>query len=115
MKQLSPTQIFRVSRHAPSPVALSPNKFLLPACSHTLFATFFLNSQLPSASYHLLCSAAQSRRTATPALRSIQFPYSPRQPPSGFLQVAESKARKHATLCSRLSSSRFSLNTHLCP
>jgi hypothetical protein len=44
------------------------------ASSHTLFATFFRNSQLPSASYHLLCSAAQSRRNATPALRSIQFP-----------------------------------------
>jgi hypothetical protein len=63
-----------VLRHDPSLFALSPNKFLLPASSPTLFATFFRNRQLPSASCHLLCSAAQSRRTSTPALRSIEFP-----------------------------------------
>src|SRR5712664_4966615 len=63
-----------VLRHDPSLFALSPNKSLLPASSHTLFATFFRNSSLPRASCHLLCSAALSRRTSTPALRSIQFP-----------------------------------------
>jgi hypothetical protein len=64
-----------VFRHGPSLLALSPNKFLLPASSHTLFlfATFFRNSRLPSTSCHLLCSAAQLRPTSTPALRSIQF------------------------------------------
>jgi hypothetical protein len=74
MKQLSTARKPCVLRHDPSLFALSPNKFLLPPSSHTLFATFFRNSPLPSASCHLLCSAAQSRRTATPALRSIQFP-----------------------------------------
>jgi hypothetical protein len=29
----------------------------------------------------------------------------------GFLQVVESKARKHATPCARLASSRFRFNT----
>src|SRR5712664_299267 len=63
-----------VLRHDPSLFALSPNKSLLPASSHTLFATFFRNSQFPSASCHLLCSAKQPRCTSTPALHSIQFP-----------------------------------------
>src|SRR5258708_30310911 len=74
MKQLSTARKPCVLRHDPSLFALSPNKSLLPASSHTLFATFFRNSPLPSTSCHLLCSAAQSRRTSTPALRSIQFP-----------------------------------------
>src|SRR6266403_320423 len=60
--------------HDPSLFALSPDKSLLPASSHALFATFFRNSLLPSASCHLLCSATPSRRTATPALRPIHFP-----------------------------------------
>ena len=72
MKQRFPTQIFRVSRHAPSPIALSPNKSLFLASSHTCFATFLSNSQLPSASCLLLCS-----RYRIPAARFnevLQFP-----------------------------------------
>jgi len=75
MKQLSPTQIFRVSRHAPSPYCLIAEQiffFWLP--SRTPLRDIFRDSQFPSASYHPLRSAAQSRRTATPALHSIQFP-----------------------------------------
>jgi Putative transposase len=63
-----------VLRHDPPLFALSPYKSRLPASSPTLFATFFRNSQLPSASCHLLYSAAQSRPNSMPAPCSIQFP-----------------------------------------
>src|SRR5260370_28876389 len=96
MKRLLPTQIFRVSRHAPSPIALSPNKSLLLASLHTRFATFLSNSQLPSASCHPLCSVAQPRCTSTPALHSIQFPWGPHppQPPAASFKSLNRK-RSH--------------------
>jgi len=73
MKQLSTSRTLCVLRHAPSLLALSPNKFLLPASPDTLFTTFFRTSQLPGASCHLLCSAASPKHTSTPPLPSIQF------------------------------------------
>jgi hypothetical protein len=56
-----------------------------------------------------VCASAALWRAFDKAVR--------RKPPvvaadaGGFLQVVESKARKHATPCARLASSRFRFNT----
>src|ERR1700730_2866956 len=48
---------------------------------------------------------------AGPPLHSISIGPASAANAGGFLQVVESKARKHATLCARLASSRFRFNT----
>jgi len=73
MKQLSTSRTLCVFGNGPSLLALSPNKFLLPASSGTLFTIFFRTSQLPGASCHPLCSAPSPQHTSTSPLRSIQF------------------------------------------
>src|SRR3974377_2108524 len=57
MRQLSPIRILRVFRHGPSLLDLSPNKFLPPASSTTLFTTFFRHCQLCDPHGQLLSSA----------------------------------------------------------
>src|SRR5438309_11746557 len=47
---------------------------------------------------------------AGPSLHSISIGPASAANAGGFLQVVESKARTHATLCARLASSRFRFN-----
>jgi hypothetical protein len=74
MKQLITSRKLCVLRRAPSLLALSLNKPLLPAFSVDRFATFSRTSHLPDAPCDPLYSAAQFRRISTPTLTSIQFP-----------------------------------------
>jgi hypothetical protein len=98
-KQLSTARKPCVLRHDPPLFALSPNKFLLPTSSDTLFTTFFRTSQFPGASCHLL---------------PPHHPNTPLRRPSPPFNLHRARARRNR---GRLPSSRCieSAQTHRAP
>jgi hypothetical protein len=96
---------------------LGPNWIPFPRASRG--TNFALRSSRYSLEF-LWQSSAVLRRTvptqldAGPSLHSISIGPASAANAGGFLQVVESKARKHATLPARLASSRFRFNTKTC-
>jgi hypothetical protein len=73
MNSLSAIRVPRVPRHGPYLSAFSPNRSLRSASSVTLFKILCCRSQQIAPSCQVLRSVAQSPRTPTPFLPTIEF------------------------------------------
>jgi len=73
MNSLSPLRSLRAPRHGPYLSALSLNTSLRSASSTTLFKVLCRRSELIAPSCQVLRSVAQSPRTPTPFLPTIEF------------------------------------------